>query len=234
MRTAWTQIIFSPLTMYFWWDARENVDLRSHLYLSFHALEFNWMYIDQKLDWWKGDGKIERSRSEYLAHVPKFQRYTSIITPKWWNFCTCLVACVWVYLCWISRSIISTFKWNEVKSKRRNTMWNTLWYCSIWNWLQLVINIFHFCILFGAAKFNPISNGLCAQDEMQCNALALEVKVCTAAICIDCPRHPIRVTRDDDHTLDNHRFNAIHIRARVFRWRIRNAKAEKKSFALLK
>lgn len=90
-----------------------------------------------------------------------------------------------------------------------------------------MINIFHFCILFGAAKFNPISNGLCAQDEMQCNALALEVKVCTAAICIDCPRHPIRVTRDDDHTLDNHRFNAIHIRARI-QMKNKKCKSEKK------
>ena len=95
--------------------------------------------------------------------------------------------------------------------------------------------IFHFfCILFGVSKFKPILNGLYMLSTRYFHAYCVGSK---SMYCSD--MHVLTVTLDtnnkryDDYTLDNHRFNAIHIRAyAIFRWRIRNEHEKKIARAL--
>lgn len=118
------------------------------------------------------DREIEIRISGSCTEIPAM--YTSIITPKWWHFHTCLpVVCVCVCT-YVEFHVRLSQRRNEIKSNRRERI-QCVSHCdivSIQFQLRLVINIFHFCISFGASEVQSnCERVICPRrNAVQCEA----------------------------------------------------------------
>lgn len=217
------------LTMHFWWAQKCWFAFAPS---SFTTLSCNSIdYIDQKLDWMERERDLD-IQFEGKKLIYQNSNYINYYTEMMEFFSACL-SCVSEYSkYWISCSIISTLERNEMK--RRNTI-----HCDIVRsnccfnlWLTYFIFAFYLVLRSSNQSWTGYVHSIvCKTCAMHAYCVGSKSMYCSDMHWL---WHPIRVTRDDDYTLDNHRFNAIHIRA-YCNIQIKNKKwTKKKLFAHLK
>lgn len=157
------------------------------------------MYTCLQLDHISIRNGIQQCEREHLQQQQ--EKSTTSITLNWWNFHRPVSFLHTVRLSGPQCAYIVNFMFDylnthNTKRHKINASTIALWYCPIQFQHQLVINIFHFCILFGVSKFKPISERVMrtqqrsAASERERNTsathIALEVKVLHCSDMILC------------------------------------------------